>query len=82
MLAFAHPRASTSSYLCSQFLANSRSDLHATSRSSHARRSLSSLRQKEKKRKKTDNPGEGWPCLRQSTRAEFFSLLVARVTSC
>jgi len=31
VLAFAHPRASTSSYLCSQFLANSRSDLHATS---------------------------------------------------
>jgi len=42
VLAVAHPCASTFSYLCSQFLANSRSDLHATSRSSHSRpRSLS-----------------------------------------
>jgi len=30
VLAVAHPCASTFSYLCSQFLANSRSDLHAT----------------------------------------------------
>ena len=43
MLALAHPRASTSSYLSSQFLANSRSDLHATSRSSHSRLSSFSL---------------------------------------
>ena len=32
VLAVAHPRASTTSYLSSQFLTNSRSDLHATSR--------------------------------------------------
>jgi len=36
VLAVAHPRASTTSYLSSQFLTNSRSDLHATSRSSHS----------------------------------------------
>ena len=42
VLAVAHPWASTSSYLSSQFLTNSRSGLHATSRSSHSRpRSLS-----------------------------------------
>ena len=41
VLAVAHPWASASSYLSSQFLANSRSDLHAASRSSHSRRSLS-----------------------------------------
>ena len=43
MLALAHSRASTSSYLSSQFLVNSRSDLHATSRSSHSRLSSFSL---------------------------------------
>ncbi len=41
VLAVAHPWASTTSYLSPQFLTNSRSDLHATSRSSHSRRSLS-----------------------------------------
>ena len=43
MLAVAHPNpwASASSYLSSQSLADSRCNLHATSRSSHSRRSLS-----------------------------------------
>merc|ERR1712021_297430 len=39
-LAVAHPRESASSYLSSQSLAASRCNLHATSRSSHSRRSL------------------------------------------
>merc|ERR1712021_115632 len=39
-LAVAHPRESASSYLSSQSLADSRCNLHATSRSSHSRRSL------------------------------------------
>jgi len=39
-LAVAHPWASASSYLPSQSLADSRCNLHATSRSSHSRRSL------------------------------------------
>merc|ERR1712021_182923 len=39
-LAVAHPRESASSYLSSQSLAASRCSLHATSRSSHSRRSL------------------------------------------
>ena len=38
VLAVTHPRASTTSYLSSQFLTNSRSDLHATSRSSQRSR--------------------------------------------
>ena len=43
VLAVAHPNPweSASSYLSSQSLANSRWNLHATSRSSHSRRSLS-----------------------------------------
>ena len=40
-LAGTHPWASASSYLPSQSLADSRCNLHATSRSSHSRRSLS-----------------------------------------
>merc|ERR1711935_186542 len=40
-LSVAHPWASASSYLSSQSLADSRCNLHATSRSSHSRRSLS-----------------------------------------
>merc|ERR1711935_471332 len=39
-LAVAHPWASASSYLSSQSLADSRCNLHATSRPSHSRRSL------------------------------------------
>merc|ERR1711935_508853 len=39
-LAVAHPWASASSYLSSQSLADSRCNLHATSRSSHSRRSF------------------------------------------
>ena len=41
VLAVAHPWASASSYLSSQSLADSRCNLHATSRSSHSRRSPS-----------------------------------------
>ena len=40
VLAVAHPWASASSYLSSQPLADSRRNLHATSRSSQSRRSL------------------------------------------
>ena len=40
-LAVAHPWASASSYLSSQSLSDSRCNLHATSRSSHSRRSPS-----------------------------------------
>ena len=41
VLAVTHPWASASSYLSSQSLANSRSNLHATPRSSHSRYSPS-----------------------------------------
>ena len=83
VLAVAHPNpwSSASFYLPSQSLADSRCNLHATSRSSHPLSSFSLLslpplvaslssasscdaaaacRSLGEKRKKTDNPREGW----------------------